>query len=189
MRIIAIEIQNLASTGMFSGSCIPKGTLGITVDKWRFGPYKWVTVNDIDLEHPAFANVQKYELDKVLRGGIKALFSQDDGLLHIYGFVKGSSDGFANREIKLRVEEPSVMFPKVNAVRQYSFKGCLWDSYLADRMVAAYLDTHVYSVGIKESSYRGNTYCSAKVTEDIMERIGQAVVLGKPIQGDFNAGL
>lgn len=189
MKIYAITIQNLGSIGKMLGSCIPKGSLGITVDDYKFDTYKWIGANDIDLNNEIFANVQKHDLDRIRRGGFKALFAQDGELVHIFGYSEGSTDGFANREIKLRIEEPSVMFHNITAVRQYSFKGCLWDSYLADRMVAAYLDTRIYNIGVKRARDFGNTFTSMKVTEALMDRLSKAVVLGEPIQGDFNEGL
>lgn len=189
MKIYAITIQNLNGIGKMSESCIPKGSLCLTVDDYKFDTYKWLDANDIDLDNEIFANVQKHDLDKVRRGGFKALFAQDGELVHIFGFSKGSTGGFANHEFKLRIEEPSAMFQNITAVRQYSFRGCLYDSYLADKMVAAYLDTRIYSIGVKRSCDFGNTFSSVKVTEALMERISKAVVLGTPIQGDFNEGL
>lgn len=189
MRIYAITIQNLGGIGKMIGSCIPKGSLGITVDDYNFKTYKWIGANDIDLDNEIFANVQKHYLDIIRSGGFKALFAQDGELVHIFGYSEGSTDRFANREIKLRIEEPSVMFPNITAIRQYSFKGCLCGSYLADRMVAVYLDTRIYNIGVKRARDFGNTFTSMGVTEALIERLSKAVVLGEPIQGDFNEGL
>ena len=190
MRIIAIEIQNLAGIGTMSGSFIPKGSLGITVDDYKFGSYKWVTAKDIDFDNPLFNGIDKYELQRLKNGSQKALFAMaGNELLHVFGYVEGSSKGFANREIVLRIEEPSVMFPKIKAVRQRTFRGCLWDSYLADKMVAAYLGTQIFNLGIKRARDRGNTYTSITATYAMAERLSKAIVFGKPIQADFNEGL
>ncbi|MEG1232255.1 MAG: hypothetical protein RSE18_00340, partial [Acinetobacter sp.] len=131
-----------------------------------------------------------YELQKLKNGSLKAIFAMaGNELLHVFGYVEGSSDGFANREIVLRIEESSVMFPKIKAVRQRTFRGCLWDSYLADKMVAAYLGTQIFDLGIKRGRDRGNTYNSIKATYAMAERLSKAVVFGAPIQADFNEGL
>ena len=190
MRVIAIEIQNLAGIGMLSGSVIPKGSLGITVDDYKFDTYKWVTAKDIDFSSPLFNGIDKYELQRLKNGSQKALFAMaGNELLHVFGFIEGSSNGFANREIVLRIEEPSVMFPKIKAIRQCTFRGCLWDSYVADKMVAAYLGTQIFNLGIKRGRDRGNTYTSIKATYAMAERLSKAIVFGAPIQADFNEGL
>lgn len=188
MIICAVEVFNLSSRGQMLGSVVPKGSLGIIVDDYWFDDYQWVTADDIDLNHKAFEGVAKYEMDKLRRGQLKALFAKSGGLLHIYGYVEGSSDGFANRTIRVRVKEPSVMFPRIQSARVLSFTGCLWDSYLADLMVAAYLDTNVYSIGVQRLRNRSNTYTAMKATASLIDHVGKVVVLGEPIQGDFNAG-
>ncbi|MEG1707111.1 MAG: hypothetical protein RR285_00195 [Acinetobacter sp.] len=190
MRIIAIEIQNLAATGMMLGSVIPKGSLGITVDDYKFDVYKWVTAKDIDFNSEVFAKMDEFDLKILKSSGQKALFAMaGNELLHVFGYTEGSSNGFANREIVLRIEEPSVMFPKIKAVRQRTFRGCLWDSHYADKMVAAYLGTQIFNLGIKRGRDRGNTYTSIKATYAMAERLSKAVVFGTPIQADFNEGL
>lgn len=186
MRIIAIEVVNLATKGIMSGSITPKGSIGITVDKLEFGNYTWVTANDIDLDDSYFDFLSKNEKYSIRKGSFKALFAQDGDVLHIYGYLENSSDGFANRKIKLRINEPSVTFPKIQAVRQYEFEGCLWESYVADRMVAKFLNTSVKSIGLKEARDRYG-YSSVKATQNLINKIAKVIVLGEPIQGDFNA--
>lgn len=186
MRIIAIEVVNLATKGIMSGSITPKGSIGITVDKLEFGNYTWVTANDIDLDDSYFDFLSKNEKYSIRNGSFKALFAQDGDVLHIYGYLKNSSDGFANRKIKLRINEPSIMFPKIQAIRQHEFEGCLWESYVADRMVAKFLNTSIKGIGLKEARDRYG-YSSVKATQNLINKIAKVIVLGEPIQGDFNA--
>lgn len=163
MKIFSIEVFNLGSNGLMLGSCTPKGSLGVTVDHISFDVYE--RVGD-------------------------AIFSKCGELIHVYGYAPGSKGGFADREIKLRIKEPSVMFPKIQATRLYTFKGDLWGSGEAERQVAKHLGTNLYNIGIKSIRDRNNScYCSAIATQKFMDVLSKAVVFGAPIQGNFNAEL
>ena len=162
MKIFSIEVFNLACNGLMLGSCTPKGSLGVTVDDYKFEVYE--------------------------RLGC-AIFSTSNGLVHVYGHAPGSKGGFADREIKLRIKEPSVMFPKVQATRLHKFKGDLWCSGEAEMQVAKHLGTDLYGIGVKRIGDRNSCYGSVKATAKFMDVVGKAVVLGSPYQGDFSAEL
>lgn len=160
MKIISIEVQNLACYGQMIGSCVPKGNIGVVVDDYKFEVYERVG---------------------------RAIFSTCNGLVHVYGHAPGTKDGLGGSTIKLRIKEPSVMFPKIQATRLYTFKGDLWDSYAADQEVAKHLGTQLYGIGIKRArDYSSRCYSSVKATAEFMSIISEVVVLGNPAQGDFN---
>ena len=71
MRIIAIEIQNLAGIGTMSGSFIPKGSLGITVDDYKFGrkAKRGWTLMKINPSQLKAAGYQNNKLFKIVREG------------------------------------------------------------------------------------------------------------------------
>lgn len=162
MKIFSIEVFNLASNGLVLGSCVPKGSLGVTVDHISFDVYE--RVGD-------------------------AIFSKCGELIHVYGYAPGSKGGFADREIKLRIKEPSVIFPKIQATRLHTFKGDLWCSGEAERQVAKHLGTNLYDIGVKKIGDRNSCYRSVKATSKFMDVVGKAVVLGSHYQGDFSAEL
>lgn len=185
MKIYSIEVFNLASIGQYSGEVIPKGCLGVTVSDMTFGNYKYVTAADLDLSDKAFEKFSPHELARIKNGSFKALYAQCGELINTFAHVEGTRDGFGDRTFSLRIEEPSVIFPKIKAVRTKAFKGCLWDSYAADIMVASYLKTRIFHIGARTKS--NDCYGSCRATEAFINRISKAVVIGKPIQGDFNA--
>ena len=162
MKIFSIEVFNLACNGLMLGSCTPKGSLGVTVDDYKFEVYERVG---------------------------NAIFSKFGELIHVYGHAPGSKGGFADSEIKLRIKEPSVMFPKVQATRLHKFKGDLWCSGEAERQVAKHLGTDLYDIGVKRIGDRNSCYSAIKATRQFMEVVSKAVIIGAPVQGDFNAEL
>nr|WP_218955866.1 hypothetical protein [Acinetobacter sp. YH12064] len=144
------------------GSCTPKGSLGVTVDDYKFEVYERVG---------------------------NAIFSRFGELIHVYGHAPGSKGGFADREIKLRIKEPSVMFPKIQATRLHKFKGDLWCSGKAERQVAKHLGTDLYDIGVKRIGDRISCYSAIKATRQFMEVVSKVVIIGAPVQGDFNAAI
>ncbi len=154
MKIYSIEIFNLNSTGCHSGQPIPKGCLGVVVDRCDF------------------------KIFHELPGGI--FYSNCEGLLNIYKNVPGSKDGFAGRSISLAVMEPSIISKKIMARRVKTFKGSLWSSWEADQDVAKYLGTNLTSIGVKASNDKYRTYCSVRATDEFINRLASVVVLGKP---------
>ena len=162
MRIYSIEINNLGQTGMFIGSSIPHGTLGVTVDDHKFDLYERVGC---------------------------AIFSRCGELVHVYQHAPGTKEGFGGSKIQLRIKEPSCIFPKVQAARLHTFKGDLWDGFKADQEVAKHLGTELHSIGIRTLRNRNSCYWSIKATSKFMETIAKAIVFGKPEQGDFSADL
>ena len=162
MKIFSIEVFNLACNGLMLGSCTPKGSLGVTVDDYKFEVYERVG---------------------------NAIFSRFGELIHVYGHAPGSKGGFADREIKLRIKEPSVMFPKIQATRLHKFKGDLWCSGEAERQVAKHLGTDLYDIGVKRIRDRNSCYLAIKATRQFMEVVSKVVIIGAPVQGDFNAEL
>ena len=186
MEIAAVEVYNLNSTGMWVGNAVPYGCLGITVTNYSFGDYKIVDVKDIDLEHWALCDLSDYEKSRIKSGAIKAIFATSGDLVSVFGWARGTTDGFANRKITLRIEQPSCMFPAIKAVKTVIFKGDLWDSHVADRLVMAYLDTPLRSIGIRKTSERNSCYCSAKATQALYDKLAKVIILGQPLQGGIN---
>ncbi len=156
MKIIRIEVFNLNSTGCWIGQPVPKGCLGVTVDRYKFNLYQ------------------------ELPGGI--YFAECDGLLSIYQHVRGSTKGFAGRTIALPVMEPSVISKNIMARRVRIFKGSLWDSYKADQAVAEHLGTTIRSIGVRDSQDMFNVYCAVKATSAFINRLSAVVVLGEAKQ-------
>ena len=162
MRIYSIEINNLGCTGMMLGSALPKGSLGVVVDDYKFEVYE--------------------------RLGC-AIWSSCGEIIHIYQHAPGTKEGFGGSKIKLRIKEPSCMFPKIQAARVYTFKGDLWDGETANKLVAEHLGIKLFNVGIKRLGDRGSCFRAKKVTEKFMETLSKAVILGQPVQGDFSEDL
>ncbi len=154
MQIYSIEIYNLGTTAMHSASPLPKGCLGVVVDKCKF-----------DIYHE-------------LPGGV--FYSECDGLLSIYHHVPGSTEGFGGRVMALPVMEPSVTFPRIKARRVKTFKGSLWSSAEAGRAVEKHLGTKITNIGVREHSDRLRVYYAAEATAEFLERVSRVVVLGKP---------
>lgn len=156
MKIISIEVFNLNTTGCHVCQPVPKGCLGVVVDRYKFDLYQ------------------------ELPGGV--YFSECGGLVNIYKHSPGTKDGFAGRTIALAVMEPSVISKNIMARRIRVFKGSLWDSHLADKAVSKHLGTTLRSIGVRDLSDRYKVYCSAKATEHFMSRISKVVVLGEAEQ-------
>lgn len=153
MQIYSVEVFNLGSTGAFSDSPVPKGCLGVVVDRYRFEAYQ------------------------ELKGGV--LFSECDGLVNAYKHVPGSRDGFGGRRIVLPVVEASVMFPKKKAIRRRVFQGSLWSSWEANCKVAEHLGTELRSIGVRESSSQYRVYIAALATTEFLNRLAKVVVFGE----------
>ena len=81
------------------------------------------------------------------------------------------------------------MFPKIQATRLQKFKGDLWCSDEAERQVAKHLGTDLYDIGVKKIGDRISCYSAIKATRQFMEVVSKAVIIGAPVQGDFNAEL
>lgn len=156
MMIYSAEVFNLGTTAKFSNSPVPKGCLGVTVDSYRFDTF--------------------HELGR----GI--FFSDCGGLVNVYKHSPGTKDGFAGRRIVLPVVEPSVMFPRIKAVRRRVFDGSLWSSWEADLQVAKHLGTSLTSIGVRDLSGGYRSYCSALATTEFLNRLAKVVVLGEPQQ-------
>lgn len=154
MKIYSIEVFNLGGTGMHCAQPVPKGCLGVMVDNCKF-----------DIYHE-------------LPGGV--FYSECDGLLSIYKNLPGTSDGFAGREIALPVIEPSVISPRIIARRVRIFKGSLWSSAEAVRIVAKHLSTTITNIGVRECNARYQVYSAVSATKEFMDRISRVVVLGEP---------
>lgn len=154
MKIYSIEVFNLGTTARHSCQPVPKGCLGVVVDKC-----------DFDIFHE-------------LPGGV--FFSECDGLLSIYKYSPGSKDGFGGRAISLAIMEPSVISKRIMARRVRTFKGTLWSSWQADQAVEKHLGTTLTSVGVRAASDRSRVYCAAKATDEFIKRISRIVVLGEP---------
>lgn len=162
MKIFSIEIVNLNCTGIMLGSVTPKGNIGVVVDDFSFSVYE--------------------------RTGC-AIFSTCNGLVHVYQHAPGTKGGFGGSKIQLRIKEPSVMFPKIQATRLHTFHGDLWDGWEADKKVSEHLGTNLFNIGVKKLRDRNSCYRSVKATSKFMDVVGKAVVLGSPYQGDFSAEL
>lgn len=154
MKIYSVEIFNLGTTAMHPCQPVPKGCLGVVVDKCQF-----------DIFHE-------------LPGGV--FYSECDGLLSIYKHLPGSRDGFAGRAISLAVMEPSIISKRIMARRVRVFKGSLWSSAEANRVVAKHLGTSLTSIGVKDSGSRYQVYSAATATDEFISRISRVVVLGEP---------
>lgn len=142
------------------GFMYPKGNVGVVVDDYKFDIYERVG---------------------------NALFSTYCGLVHVCGHYPNQKGRFGNATIKLRIKEPSVIFPKITATRVHIFEGVLWDSHSADQQVAKHLETQIYNIGVKRSrDYSRGCYSSVKATAEFMSIVSEVVVMGKPVQGDFN---
>lgn len=153
MKIISIEVFNLNSTGCHGGQPIPKGCLGVVVDHCKFDLYQ------------------------SLPGGV--YFSESGGLVNIYHHSPGTTEGFAGRSIALPVMEPSVISKKIMARRIKVFKGSLWDSHEATKVVAKHLGTTLRRIGVRDLSDRYKVYSSSMATEEFMSRLSKVIVLGK----------
>ena len=162
MKIYSIEINNLGCIGMMLGSAVPNGSLGVVVDDYKFEVYE--------------------------RLGC-AIWSRCGEIVHIYQHAPGTKEGFGGSKIKLRIKEPSCMFPKIQAARVHTFKGDLWDGATANKIVADHLGTKLFNVGIKKLRDRNSCFWAGKVTEKFMETLSKAVILGQPEQGDFSEDL
>lgn len=154
MVIYSVEVFNLGTSAMHPGQPVPKGCLGVVVDKCNFDIY--------------------YELP----GGV--FYSECDGLLSIFKHSPGTKDGFGGREITLPIMEPSVTFPRKKARRIMVFQGSLWSSASASSAVEKHLGTTITSIGVRESNDRYKVYSSARATREFMERISRVVILGEP---------
>lgn len=154
MKIYSIEIFNLGTTAMHPAQPVPKGCLGVIVDKYKF-----------DIYHE-------------LPGGV--FYSECDGLLSIYKHLPGTSDGFGGRKIALPVIESSVIYPKKIARRVRLFKGSLWSSAEAGRIVEKHLGTTITSIGVRACNDRYQVYSAVSATKEFMDRISRVVVLGEP---------
>lgn len=156
MKIFSVEVFNLNTTGKYSGEPIPKGCLGVKVDKYKFDAY-----HDI---------------------GNGVLFAECEGLLSVFHHLPGTKDGFAGRLITLPVIENSIISSRIKARRVKTFKGSLWDSADACRAVAQHLGCKLFSIGVRQSADRDNLYCSVMATDSFMQRLEKVVVLGAPQQ-------
>lgn len=163
MKIISIQIDNLSGRGVHCGEAIPFGTLGIVIDSVNFDVYEKL--------------------------GEDVFFSKDGELLDVFAFRKDSKEGFAGREIKLRIKEPSVMFPKIQAIRECKFKGSLWRSDDANQKVAEHLGKQILKIGVRERNDRGNTFFCSLATEDLYKHLSKLLVIAEPDGSDFNADL
>ncbi len=165
--IASIEVFNLMASGQFCGEPIPHGCLGIQISSRM----------DINIEY-----YEKVEIKKgqgfALIGRCKNKFAHT-----IYHLVPGSVDGFANREIRLKIEEPAFCFPKIKAKRQYSFRGCLWDSVTADKCAEEYLGYKLVSVGMKKANDCG-CYCKYNIPESFTTDLISKVLVIKPSSQD-----
>ena len=153
MKIYSIEVNNLGTTGFYPSSPVPKGCLGVVVDKYSF-----------DIFHQ-------------LPGGV--LFSECDGLLNIYKNVPGSTEGFGGRAIALPVMEESVISKKIMARRIKIFKGSLWSSAEAVRAVEAHLGTTITSIGVRGATDRYHVYSAVSATAEFLGRLSKVVIFGK----------
>lgn len=162
MKIFSIEILNLNSTGLMLGSVTPKGNIGVVLDDFSFDVYERIGC---------------------------AIYSTCNGLVRIYQHAPGTKDGFGGSKIQLRIKEPSVIFPKIQATRLHTFCGDLWDGSGADKIVSEHLNTDLFGIAVKRVKDRNSCYMSVKATSKFMSTIGKAIVLGAPSQGDFSAEL
>ncbi|QXF35197.1 hypothetical protein CE143_20015 [Photorhabdus luminescens] len=153
MKIYSIEVFNLNTTGVFYGEAVPKGCLGVVVDKFKFDKY--------------------YEICD----GI--FVAECDGLVHCYEHKKGTAEGFAGCTIVLPVFEKSVVFNK-KAIRRRVFNGSLWNTVNAKHKAQEYLNTKLFGIGIRESCYE--VYSGALATETFMQRIAKVVIVGEAQQ-------
>lgn len=154
MKIYSIEVFNLGSTGTHSAQPVPKGCLGVVVDEYKF-----------ELFHEIHGNV---------------FFSECDGLLNIYKYSPGSTEGFGGRAIALQIMEPSVISSRIMARRVRVFKGSLWSSAEANRAVEEHLGTKITSIGVRAVTDRYRVYSAANATTEFINRISKVVVLGDP---------
>jgi hypothetical protein len=84
------------------------------------------------------------------------LMAEHDGFVHCYKHVAGTKDGFAGREIKLRVKGGSVF--KNRGHHYETFKGSLWDAYDAYKKYEELNNVKVFSIG--QASYKAFSKCS-----------------------------
>ena len=154
MKIYSIEVFNLGTEAMHCAQPIPKGCLGVVVDKYGFDLYQ------------------------SLPGGV--FYSECDGLLSIYKHVPGSTDGFGGRTITLPILEPSVISKNITARRMKVFKGSLWASVEAGRIVEGHLETTITSIGVRQCNDRYQVYSEVSATKEFMDRLSRVVILGQP---------
>jgi len=152
MKIYSIEIFNLNNTGTFAGQPVPKGCLGVVVDKISFDLYQQ------------------------LPGGV--FFSECDGILSIYKHSPGAIEGLSGREVIIPVAEPSLISSKIMARRLRVFKGSLRSSAEARLVVAKHLCTGINRIAIRERNAKYDTYCAAVATDEFISRISGVVVIG-----------
>lgn len=164
--ITAIEVYNIASLGQYCGSKIPHGCLGIQIN--------W----DLKIEY--------YEKVKIegttgfaLIGRCKHKFAHS-----IFHLAPGTTGGFANRLIKLKVEEPAFCFPKIKAKRWITYQGDLWDSVAAVKQAEKYLGYKLTDVGMKRSNDRG-CYCVYNVPETLLTELLSKILVIAPSTQDF----
>ena len=94
--IASIEVFNLMALGQYCGEPIPHGCIGVQL----------ASNSNIDIEY-----YEKVKIDDAkgyaLIGRCKNKFAHS-----IYHLVPESRDGFANREIRLKIEEPAFLLSK-----------------------------------------------------------------------------
>ncbi|EGR4294215.1 hypothetical protein DDN98_10540 [Vibrio cholerae] len=153
MKIFSIEVFNLNTTGVFCGEPIPKGCLGVVVDK---------------IEHREY---------QCLDGD--TFYSNCEGIISVYRYVPGSTGGFGGRTIILPVREQSKVFKNKTGITRKIFKGSLWSSYQANEKVAKHLGTKIFSIGARELGDSCRVYCSYEATQEFIDRISKVVVIGE----------
>ncbi|MCG6228756.1 hypothetical protein [Vibrio furnissii] len=152
MKIYSIEVFNLNTTGVFCGEPVPKGCLGVVVDKVEHSEYQC-------LDGDTF-------------------YSNCGGIVSVYGYIPGSTEGFAGRKIILPVREQSKVFKNKTGITRKVFNGSLWSSYQANQKVAKHLGTKLFSIGVREAGDRCKVYCAHEATQEFIDRISKVVVIG-----------
>lgn len=104
-------------------------------------------------------------------------FAEDSGFVHAYHYVPGSTDGFAGREIALKVKGGTVFKNLGSHVERY--KGSLWDSAAAYRAFQDKYKTKLYAVPqCSDLKYRKcPVFFSGYVTQERFDEIAKALVL------------
>ncbi|AUR85983.1 hypothetical protein NVP1081O_248 [Vibrio phage 1.081.O._10N.286.52.C2] len=130
MKIISIEINNL-STGQHCSQPIQQGCLNLVVDSMPREP-----------EYRRYGNV---------------LVSNTDGVWRHYTIKPGTTDGFAGREIQLRILGEGKVFKNKGYTLQ-TFKGNLWDTGIGIAKCEELAGGQLVSIAIRSCRSRYNCY-------------------------------
>ena len=152
IKIYAVEVFNLNSEGMFCGEPVPKGCLGVHLDR-----------------NPRFMYQQIGN----------CFVAHDGGLVSCYELKAGTNKGFAGRPITLPVTGQGKVF-KNKGVTHKTFVGSLWDTSVATKAASDLLGEPVRRVGIR--ARLDKTYFSCLATRSFLNRLSRVVVLGEPEQ-------